>query len=136
MQAQAKIQMIVVRSHDSSYGGYPYVCEVIVQCDAKEWNKLKKANDLGSLYGVDISNEVYRITDELVPAWNPSVCDRDRAKAGVKTIRLSYYFRDHNAAEKLGLEVKRMKNGECFASFGACEVIYDSRDKRVLQCVR
>lgn len=129
MQTEKKysIQTIVVRAHDSSYGGYAYVCEVVAKVDAKHWTKLRNAKDLGVLYGIDISNEAYALTNRLVPTHNPSVSDRDRAKDGIKTVRLSYYFRDHNAAEKLGLEVICLKSGECMAGFGACEVVYDSR---------
>lgn len=121
------IQTIVVRSHDTSYGGFPWVCEVVVKLDSKAWTKLRTKGQLGQLYGVDISNEVYKLTNQLVPAYNPTVSDRDRAKNGIKTIRLSYYFKDHDAAEALGCEVKRFKSGDIVPAFGACAVVYDAR---------
>jgi hypothetical protein len=65
-------------------------CEVIVEIDVKYWTKLRSKGHLGQLYGVDISNAVYSIYG--VPAWNPTVGDRARAKNGIKTIRLEYTY--------------------------------------------
>lgn len=52
--------------------------------DAKIWRKADK----GALYGIDVSNEVFR--QYGVKAYNPSVSDRDRASGGLKWIDLYY----------------------------------------------
>lgn len=61
---------------------------VSIQCDAKAWSKLRDAGDLGSLYGIDVSNEVYKTYG--IKAYNPSVSHNDRARRGVKSIDLFY----------------------------------------------
>lgn len=63
---------------------------VYVQMDSKEWTKIKNKKQLGHLYGVAISNEVYRIMHKSVVAWNPSVDDSRRASKGIKTLVLRY----------------------------------------------
>ena len=60
---------------------------VTVTMDAKAWTKAR-SKGLGMLYGIDISNAVYR--EYGIKAYNPTVADRDRAKAGIKTIQLYY----------------------------------------------
>lgn len=62
--------------------------QIVVTVDAKLWQKHKKNGQLGSLYGVDISNLVYRATG--VKAYYPSVSDKTRAKNGLKVIFLTY----------------------------------------------
>lgn len=61
---------------------------VKVRMDAKAWLKAKRDKALGALYGVDISNEVYRTFG--VKAYNPTVADRDNASGGIKWITLYY----------------------------------------------
>lgn len=117
------IKSISVRTFDSSYGGYPYVADVVAEFQAKDWTRAKAKGGLGALY-LDVSNEVYRLTNRLVPAWNPSVSHDARAKSGIKTVRLSYYFRDHEAAIALGLEVRKLASGECLARYGTCATVY------------
>ena len=63
--------------------------EVLVTMEAKLWGKYKRSGWLGSLYGIDISNAVYKL--EGIKAICPSVGDRDRAINGYKTISLCYY---------------------------------------------
>jgi hypothetical protein len=92
--------------------GYKFECLVKIQIDVKEWTAFKKRGALGVLYGIDVSNAVYALSNRLVPAHNPSVDDTQRAKNGIKTIRLSYYFDSADAAEKLGVKIKRNKAGE------------------------
>lgn len=121
-----KIKYISVGVHDTSFGGFPYVATVLVDVDAKEWSKLKRAKDLGSLYGIDIGNAVSKI-NPMIPAWNPMVDDKRNAKNGVKSITLEYHFKDHDKAEKLGMKVIRMKNGEAFPSYGTHSIVYDSK---------
>lgn len=62
--------------------------KVRVRMDAKEWAKAKRAKQLGSLYGVDISNKAYNLYG--VKAHCPSVSDRTRASGGIKWIDLYY----------------------------------------------
>lgn len=64
--------------------------KVYIRMDAKEWHKLKKNSQLGSLYGIDISNAVYR--EYGVKAHCPTVSDRDNARGGIK--RLTLYYND------------------------------------------
>lgn len=59
------------------------VC-VRIRMDAKAWRKADK----GALYGIDVSNEVYR--RHGVKACEPTVADRDRASGGLKWIDLYY----------------------------------------------
>ncbi|CAM6004839.1 unnamed protein product [Sphagnum balticum] len=61
---------------------------VKVTMDAKAWLECKAKGQLGSLYGVDISNAVYRLSG--VKASCPIVSDRDRAKNGIKVLELTY----------------------------------------------
>jgi hypothetical protein len=56
------------------------------------WEKQNK----GMLYGVDISNEVYRLHPDIM-AHCPSVDDTARAKNGFKTISLRYEMRKNYA---------------------------------------
>jgi hypothetical protein len=62
---------------------------VYIQMDAKLWHEVKKNRQLGYLYGVTISNEVYR-SNKDIKAYNPSVDDRKRANNGIKYITLTY----------------------------------------------
>jgi hypothetical protein len=62
--------------------------KVCVRMDAKEWHKIARKGDKGQLYGIDISNQVFR--DYGVKAWNPAVNDRARARGGLKFIELFY----------------------------------------------
>jgi len=67
---------------------YQDTVKVRVRLDAKVWAKLKKANQLGQLYGIDISNAVSR--EYGVKAYQPTVADRDNARGGIKWIDLWY----------------------------------------------
>ncbi len=62
---------------------------VSIRIDAKRWHDLKKRGQLGMLYGVDVSNAVYR-HDPRIYATNPTVDDSRRAKNGFKMIQLTY----------------------------------------------
>jgi hypothetical protein len=62
--------------------------KVRVRMDSKAWHAAKRAKQLGSLYGVDISNMAYRMHG--VKAHNPSVSDKTRAMGGIKWIDLYY----------------------------------------------
>lgn len=120
---QFKITRIVARGHDSSYSGYPFKVEVVVKMDSKLWTSIRNKKSLGALYGIDISNAVYAL-NQSIPASNPTVKDTERAKNGLKTIYLTYYGSSFDKAEKLGLEVKRLRSGECFMGFGTANMIY------------
>lgn len=64
--------------------------KVTVTMSIKEFNKAKK-DSLGQLFGIDISNHVYR--EYGVKAYNPTVDGiKTRAKNGIKTLQL--YYRD------------------------------------------
>lgn len=103
---------IDAKIHDMSYGGYPYKVEAEFIIDPKEFAKIKRHNQLGQLFGIDLSNEVYRLTNGKIPASNPSVDYSKPARKGIKTLKLTYFFRDHDTAEALGFEVIRLKSGE------------------------
>ena len=62
--------------------------KVIVTMSGFQWTITRDKGGLGGLYGVDISNTVYR--EYGVMACNPTVKDTDRAKNGLKTIELIY----------------------------------------------
>ncbi len=111
-----KITKIIGKTHDSSYGGYPWKIEVTIDVCAKEWTKLRNKDDLGSLYGIDVGNAVYKINPDI-PAYCPSVDHDKRAKNGVKTVKLVYYINDADKAERLGFKVKRLRNGEAYANY-------------------
>lgn len=110
------VKSIYATNHDSSFGGYPWKVEVTVAMPATEWATHKRKGWLGQLYGIDISNHVYAV-NQNIPAHNPTVDDRSRAAKGVKTIKLTYFMRREHAdqAEALGLKVLRLKNGEVYA---------------------
>lgn len=59
-----------------------------VTLDAKAWHKAKRLGHLGQLYGVDISNAVFRAFS--VKAYQPTVDDKAKARNGVKTVSLFY----------------------------------------------
>lgn len=84
---------------------------------AKAWAQLKKRGALGLLYGVDVSNAVYRLNSGI-PARCPTVDDSARASKGFKTIRLIYRSEDLKGAAQVGLAVKTMRNGEQFLDYG------------------
>ena len=62
--------------------------QVLVRMDAKAWAKYRAQSDLGHLYGVAISNAVYR--DFGVKAYCPMVGDKANARKGIKSIELTY----------------------------------------------
>lgn len=62
--------------------------QVTVTMENKTWAKHRAKGNLGALYGVDISNHAYK--EYGVKAYNPTVCDRDNAAKGIKTIKLIY----------------------------------------------
>jgi hypothetical protein len=73
---------------ESIYRHNAELVTVKVTMDAKTWAHCKASGLLGCLYGIDISNEVYRTSG--VNALHPIVCDTLRAKGGIKLIELSY----------------------------------------------
>jgi hypothetical protein len=64
--------------------------KVLIDIDADAWRDHAKRGDLGQLYGVDISNRVFR--EYGVKAYNPTVDHNSRAVKGVK--RLTLYYAD------------------------------------------
>jgi hypothetical protein len=69
--------------------GFETTVSVSFKIDVKEWNRLRKARQLGSLYNTDLSNYLSR-KGVLRFYAVPSVDDRRRAKDGVKTIHVSF----------------------------------------------
>ncbi|CAK9249691.1 unnamed protein product [Sphagnum jensenii] len=61
---------------------------VKVTMNAKAWLDYRNKGQLGSLYGVDISNQVYRLSG--VKASCPIVDDHAKSKNGVKVLELTY----------------------------------------------
>lgn len=110
------VESITGSTHDSSYGGYPWKITVVVKMDAKAWKRHADKGWLGQLYGIDISNYVYGFS-RAIPAHAPTVDHGQRAKDGVKTIKLTYFLRDPKKAEALGFKVTYLKNGEFFGAF-------------------
>ena len=78
---------------ESVYRSSSEFVTVKITMDVKNWNSAR-ASGLGSLYGIDVSNAVYR--EYGVKAYNPIVSDRLKAKGGIKLIELSYYDTDWN----------------------------------------
>ncbi len=119
------IKSILVTTHDSSFGGYPY--KAIVSVDVTDLKAFKKLQGkLGSLVH-DVNDETYRISNKLIPAYNPSV-DEKRASKCVKKITFTYFFKDHAVAKAIGLDVKTLRNGESFASYGTSVSIPISKE--------
>jgi hypothetical protein len=108
--------VIAQETNYGGMGGYPWEVNVVVRMPVKEWAKLKKKGQLGQLYGIDISNALYAM-NQNIPAHCPTVSDRDRAKNGIKTIRLSYRLTDPKRAEGLGLTLVKRRS-EVFAKLG------------------
>lgn len=107
----------ITANASSAYGATDmFEINVTITIDAKTWSKLAKQQRLGELYGVDVGNAVYRINSNI-RAYNPMVNDRARASKGLKTITLMYTDTNLDAAEALGLEVKRYKNGQGFLAY-------------------
>lgn len=106
-----------------------WAVEVVVHMPVKAWTKHRDNNQLGMLYGVDISNAVFAINSNI-PAHNPTVDSSSRAKNGIKTIHLSYRFTNPDKAESLGLKLKRFKNGIILPERGGVSFLYDSRTQK------
>lgn len=102
-----------------SHTGYKLEANITIEVDAAYWKRLQKAGNLGQLYGIDVSNAVYALTNKLVPAWNPSVDHRSNARKGIKTVKLTYYFDDVRAGIALGLKHFVGKSGEVHFDYGA-----------------
>ena len=66
----------------------PELVSVKVSMPIGAWNTARALSQLGHLYGVDISNAVYRSSG--VKASMPTVDDSARAKGGIKVIELTY----------------------------------------------
>jgi hypothetical protein len=62
--------------------------QVTVSIPSKEWHQTKRRGALGTLYGIDIGNAVWR--QYGVKSHCPTVSDRGRARGGVKVITLTY----------------------------------------------
>ena len=61
--------------------------ECRIEMTTKAWNEAKK--DLGYLFGIEISNYIYR--EYGVKAYNPMVDGiRDKSKKGIKYLSLTY----------------------------------------------
>lgn len=105
--------------HDSNPGelGYPYKIEAEFVIDAKEFASIKRKNELGRLFGVDLSNEIYAINSNI-PAHNPTVNYSKPARNNRKLLKLTYFLRDHERAAALGFEQHRFKNGYVSAKYG------------------
>jgi hypothetical protein len=65
-------------------------CKVTI--DAREWTKLAKQGALGHLYGVDISNAIYKLAG--VKALYPTVDATAKARNGIKLLSLTYVDRE------------------------------------------
>lgn len=118
------IKSIYALNFDNSFGGYPWKVVVSVTMPSKEWTDLKKKGALGQLYGIEISNYVYALNNNI-PAHCPTVDDSQRAKKGIKTVELTYFLSSNQAdkAEALGLKVIKLKNGEvCAESYDCVKV--------------
>jgi len=111
---EIKIQALVGRIHDTSFGGYPYKVVATVEVSAQDFKRLK--GDLGNLV-LDVNNAVYALSPE-VPSYNPMVDSKRRAKGGVKTLEFVYHFKDHERALKVGFNTKLLRNGEYLPAFG------------------
>jgi hypothetical protein len=85
------IRLISANDWTNYYG--QATAEVTVVMPVGVFNSYKKRNDLGYLYGVVISNEVYR-TNSSIDAYCPTVSDRIRASKGLKTITLTYRWKE------------------------------------------
>lgn len=114
-----KIKSIYISA--DSYGNGATV-DCVVEVSATEWSKARNKGKLGHLYGVDISNAIYAINNNI-PAHYPTIGDSDRAKNGIKTISVSYRC-DSARAQKLGLEGFTTKAGEFIFKFNAFKSIY------------
>jgi hypothetical protein len=129
------IESITARS--SNYlgaGDHLWNVDVLIRIPVKVWNAYRKQKDLGYLYGVAVSNAVYRL-NQNIPASHPIVNDNARASKGWKNIKLSYVLSDPNAAEKLGLKVLRCKNGSFSNAYGDRVVILDKAIKPMLKVI-
>lgn len=93
-----------IKSIYANRAGYIGELDAVVEIkmDAKEWASCKKKRQLGHLYGVAISNQVYVLVNKKINAYNPTVRDTERASKGVKTIHLRYPM-TKDQGEALGL---------------------------------
>ena len=128
--------IVSITASASSSMGYKIQYDVYVEVNSEYWKQFSKKQKLGQLYGIDISNAVYQITDEVVPAYNPYVHDRARSKNGLKQIRLTYYSNDVSRAIKAGIEFHKGINSN-EPKYGSFKVLWSRRPELVdLRLVR
>jgi hypothetical protein len=90
-----------MRASDTAYAA---VTKVTVKMDSAEFLKMKRQGQFGQLFGIDISNEVYRLSGGAVHASHPSVDFAKRASNGIKWITLKYFQDDIAKANAMGFE--------------------------------
>ena len=100
------IQRIAVTQHDSSFGGYRWKLIVNVDVDKTQWHALKKKNQLGQLYGVDISNALFRSGYDKHGYSVPQIDDKRRCKGNIKSVVYTVFFNSDDAAESYGIKFK------------------------------
>jgi hypothetical protein len=84
----------------SVYRNCPELVTVMVTIDSRAWNDFRKNGHLGQLYGIDISNEVYRTYG--VKAHNPTVNESIKVKTGTTTKIIELTYADSEWVEKMG----------------------------------
>lgn len=100
------IQNISVSHHDSGFGGYRWKLEVRVDVDKTEWHALKKKNQLGQLYGIDVGNALFRSGYDKHGYSVPQIDDKPRCKGNIKSIGYTVLFNSDEAAEAYGIKFK------------------------------
>lgn len=106
-----KFNVLGVIERQDEYGNA--YTNVRVSIEAKAWHRAKRQGQLGMLYGVDISNAVHR--SHGVPAYNPTVSDKERARNGIKYVTLTYYaVKPQYALTSLG--IRRAPQGNAVKS--------------------
>lgn len=112
-----QFKLTMLNASLNAYGDVEWNVTALVEMDVKAWTKIRNAGHLGQLYGVDISNHIHGL-DQNIPAHCPTVDDKGKARKGIKFIRLTYKLNDPERAEKLGLVVQRLKNGSYLGRYG------------------
>ncbi len=76
----------------NSYTAYDKQATCFLKIPVSVWRRYRDKGNLGVLYGIDVSNYIYKASNFKIKAYNPVVDDRQRARKGIKTIELTYYW--------------------------------------------
>lgn len=102
-----KIKSLILREHDTSFGGYKIKFVAQIEIDAIDFKKLKGV--LGGLV-IEVNNHLCK--QYGIPTHSPTIDGiRLRAKNKVKTLTFTYFSNDTALAERMGMRMIKTSEG-------------------------